>query len=62
LIRVLSPEAARLAGKNIGATKFVMRPAGPKESVAQQVDMLAKEIIPALQTPFTEAERRKREI
>jgi probable F420-dependent oxidoreductase len=45
-----------------GATKFVMRPVGPKESVARQVEMLAKEIIPALQTPFTENERRKREI
>jgi probable F420-dependent oxidoreductase len=43
-----------------GATKFVMRPAGPKESVAQQVEMLAKEVIPALQTPFSEHERQER--
>jgi probable F420-dependent oxidoreductase len=43
-----------------GATKFVMRPAGPKESVAQQVEMLAKEVIPALQTPFSVSERKKR--
>jgi probable F420-dependent oxidoreductase len=45
-----------------GATKFVMRPAGPKETIAQQVEMLAKEVIPALQTPFAEEERRKREV
>jgi alkanesulfonate monooxygenase SsuD/methylene tetrahydromethanopterin reductase-like flavin-dependent oxidoreductase (luciferase family) len=44
-----------------GATKFVMRPAGPKETVARQVEMLAREVIPALQTPFAEDERRKRE-
>jgi probable F420-dependent oxidoreductase len=40
-----------------GATKFVMRPTGPKESVAKQVEMLAKEVISALQTPFSESER-----
>jgi probable F420-dependent oxidoreductase len=45
---------------DIGATKFVMRPVGPKESVGQQVEMLAKEVIPALQTPFTEDERQER--
>jgi probable F420-dependent oxidoreductase len=45
---------------DVGATKFVMRPAGPKESVAQQVSMLAKEIIPALQTPFSTIEREER--
>lgn len=43
-----------------GATKFVMRPAGPKESVARQVEMLAKEVIPLVQTPFDAQERRKR--
>jgi probable F420-dependent oxidoreductase len=44
-----------------GATKFVMRPAGPKDAIARQVEILAKEVIPALQTPFAEDERRKRE-
>ena len=44
----------------VGATKFVMRPFGPKESVRAQVEMLAKEVIPALQTPFSRAERRIR--
>lgn len=43
-----------------GATKFVMRPCGPREFLLRQVEILAKEIIPALQTPFSEAERRKR--
>jgi probable F420-dependent oxidoreductase len=43
-----------------GATKFVLRPAGPKETVARQVDLLAKEVIPALQTPFDASERRER--
>jgi probable F420-dependent oxidoreductase len=43
-----------------GATKFVMRPAGPKESLHKQVETLAKEVIPALQTPFTLEERRER--
>lgn len=43
-----------------GATKFVMRPCGPKESLRAQVDTLAKEVIPALQTPFSEQERRDR--
>ncbi len=40
-----------------GATKFVMRPYGPKESLRAQIEMLAKEVIPALQTPFSEEER-----
>jgi alkanesulfonate monooxygenase SsuD/methylene tetrahydromethanopterin reductase-like flavin-dependent oxidoreductase (luciferase family) len=40
-----------------GATKFVMRPYGPRETHAEQVRMLAKEVIPALQTPFNEQER-----
>jgi probable F420-dependent oxidoreductase len=43
-----------------GATKFVMRPAGPKESLHKQVETLAKEVIPALQTRFTLEERRER--
>jgi probable F420-dependent oxidoreductase len=43
-----------------GATKFVMRPAGPKESLHAQVETLAKEIIAPLQTPFTSEERRER--
>ena len=43
-----------------GATKFVMRPYGPKESLPKQVEILAKEVIPALQTPFTLGERRER--
>ena len=43
-----------------GATKFVMRPYGPKETLRAQVEMLAKEVIPALQTPFSEQERRSR--
>jgi probable F420-dependent oxidoreductase len=43
-----------------GASKFVMRPYGPKESLRAQVEMLAKAVIPALQTPFSEAERRER--
>ena len=43
-----------------GATKFVMRPYGPKETHKDQVRMLAKEVIPVLQTPFGDAERHKR--
>jgi probable F420-dependent oxidoreductase len=43
-----------------GATKFVMRPYGLKENHEDQVRMLSKEVIPALQTPFGEAERRER--
>jgi len=44
----------------VGATKFVMRLAGPSEFVPRQIEILAKEILPALQTPFSEAERQKR--
>jgi len=44
-----------------GATKFVMRPYGPKETHAEQVELIAKEVIPALQTPFSEMERRARQ-
>ena len=43
-----------------GATKFVMRPFGPKEFLPQQVEILAKEVIPALQTPFSVEERVER--
>ena len=43
-----------------GATKFVMRPYGPKETHAEQVRLLAKEVIPALQTPFSEQEPQTR--
>src|ERR1043166_454276 len=43
-----------------GATKFVMRPFGPKETLREQVEILAKEIIPALQTPFGAEERVER--
>jgi len=44
-----------------GATKFVMRPYGPKESLRGQVEILAKEVIPVLQTPFSAAERAERQ-
>jgi probable F420-dependent oxidoreductase len=43
-----------------GATKFVMRPCGPREALLKQVETLAKEVIPALQTPFSAAERQNR--
>ena len=43
-----------------GATKFVMRPYGPKESHLEQVQILAKEVIAAVQTPFSAAERGER--
>ena len=45
---------------DVGATKFVMRPCGPKESLHGQVETLAKEVIPALQTPFSKHERLER--
>jgi len=44
-----------------GATKFVMRPYGPKETHAEQVRLLAEEVIPAVQTPFSELERHARQ-
>jgi len=44
-----------------GATKFVMRPYGPRETHLEQVRLLAEEVIPAVQTPFTEMERRARQ-
>lgn len=43
-----------------GATKFVMRPAGSNDSLRTQVKRLAQEVIPALQTPFSDEERRER--
>jgi hypothetical protein len=43
-----------------GATKFVMRPYGPKETHVEQVQILAKEVISPLQTPFSPAERAER--
>jgi probable F420-dependent oxidoreductase len=58
-----SPEAIRDRIQDYidaGASKFVMRPCGPKESMHAQVEMLAKEVIPALQTPFSAAERQTR--
>jgi probable F420-dependent oxidoreductase len=58
-----TPDAVRKtlqAYVDSGATKFVMRPAGPRQSLHGQVETLAKEVIPALQTPFTPEERRER--
>jgi probable F420-dependent oxidoreductase len=43
-----------------GATKFVMRPYGPKETHVEQVHILAEEVISPLQTPFSAAERVER--
>jgi alkanesulfonate monooxygenase SsuD/methylene tetrahydromethanopterin reductase-like flavin-dependent oxidoreductase (luciferase family) len=43
-----------------GATKFVMRPSGPKDRWRDQIETLAKEVIPRLQTPFSPAERQER--
>jgi probable F420-dependent oxidoreductase len=43
-----------------GATKFVMRPFAPRENLREQVKMLAEEVIPPLQTPFSADERRER--
>jgi probable F420-dependent oxidoreductase len=45
---------------DVGASKFVMRPCGPRESLLGQLETLAKEVIPALQTPFSAAERQER--
>jgi probable F420-dependent oxidoreductase len=58
-----TPEAVRQriqAYIDVGATKFVMRPCGPRESTHTQVETLAKEVIPALQTPFSDGERQER--
>jgi alkanesulfonate monooxygenase SsuD/methylene tetrahydromethanopterin reductase-like flavin-dependent oxidoreductase (luciferase family) len=43
-----------------GATKFVMRPYGSKETHVEQVQILAKAVISPLQTPFSPAERVER--
>src|SRR5262245_46635165 len=45
---------------DVGATKFVMRPYGPREMHVEQVQMLAKEVIAPLQTPFSPSERIER--
>ena len=45
---------------NVGATKFVMRPSGPKESLREQIEILANEVIRGLQTPFSQKERLER--
>jgi probable F420-dependent oxidoreductase len=45
---------------DLGASKFVMRPCGPAATVRAQVATLAREVIPALQTPFSAAERQAR--
>jgi alkanesulfonate monooxygenase SsuD/methylene tetrahydromethanopterin reductase-like flavin-dependent oxidoreductase (luciferase family) len=58
-----TPEQVRQRLKGFvdaGATKFVMRPYGPKESMREQVEMIAKEVIPVLQTPFSKTERENR--
>jgi probable F420-dependent oxidoreductase len=58
-----SPEAIRNRIQTyirVGASKFVMRPCGPRESFHGQVETLAREVIPALQTPFSAAERQQR--
>jgi probable F420-dependent oxidoreductase len=39
-----------------GASKFVMRPYGPKASLRAQVETLAREVIPAMQTPLARSE------
>jgi probable F420-dependent oxidoreductase len=44
----------------IGASKFVMRPCGPGEFWYQQVEILAREVIKYLQTPFSKEERLER--
>jgi probable F420-dependent oxidoreductase len=42
-----------------GATKFVMRAYAPKQFVRAQVEILANEVIPALQTPLSKEERQE---
>jgi probable F420-dependent oxidoreductase len=46
---------------NAGVTKFVMRPGGPGESWHEQIEILAREVIRPLQTPFSEEERLARQ-
>lgn len=57
------PEQAREKVREFiaaGATKFVMRPCGPGENWHQQIDLLAREVIHPLQTPFSPQERLER--
>ncbi|MFQ5933529.1 MAG: TIGR03619 family F420-dependent LLM class oxidoreductase [Dehalococcoidia bacterium] len=44
----------------VGATKFVMRPACVGDEWYRQIELLAREVIAPLQTPFSVEERRKR--
>lgn len=44
-----------------GATKFVMRPCAPAKHWYEQLELLAREVIQPLQTPFSEAERLERQ-
>ena len=44
----------------VGVTKFVLRPACPPELWEQQVELLAREVIAPLQTPFSDAEMAQR--
>lgn len=44
-----------------GATKFVMRLCAPAQQWYEQLELLAREVIHPLQTPFSEAERRERQ-
>ena len=43
-----------------GVTKFVLRPPGSPEVWMRQAELLAREVIAPMQTPFTEAEVRER--
>jgi probable F420-dependent oxidoreductase len=45
---------------DVGVTKFVMRPSGPKDCLHDQVKLLAEAVITSLQTPFSSEERHKR--
>jgi probable F420-dependent oxidoreductase len=58
-----TPDAVRRKIKeyiDAGATKFVMRSYGPKETHREQVRILAEEMVSSLQTPFTLEERQER--
>ncbi len=57
------PEAARQKLQDYvdaGATKFVMRLCGPREFLGEQIEILAREIIGPLQSPFDDRERAER--
>ena len=43
-----------------GVTKFVLRPPGPPDEWMRQAELLAREVIAPMQTPFTDAEVRER--